>query len=46
MAFVLLQRVVEKITAVPFEQYISDNLFKPLSMDSASLVELHDKGVI
>jgi CubicO group peptidase (beta-lactamase class C family) len=38
MAFVMLQRVVEQITSLPFEQYLSANLFDPLQMESASLV--------
>jgi len=42
MAFVMLQRVVEKITKLSFEQYISENLFAPLEMESASLVWRED----
>ena len=38
MAYVMLQRVVEEIVGVPFEAYVAQNLFKPLAMESASLV--------
>lgn len=38
MAFVMLQRVVEEILDTPLEQYVQENLFDPLGMESASLV--------
>lgn len=38
MAYVMLQRVVEEIVGVSFEDYVDQNLFKPLAMESASLV--------
>ncbi|MFP6584991.1 MAG: serine hydrolase domain-containing protein [Candidatus Hydrogenedentota bacterium] len=38
MAFVILQRVVEKIVDTPLQEYMQENLFDPLGMESASLV--------
>jgi len=42
MAYVMLQRVVEQITSLPFEQYLNVNLFAPLEMESAGLVWRED----
>ncbi|MBI2422508.1 MAG: beta-lactamase family protein [Candidatus Hydrogenedentes bacterium] len=38
MAYVLLQRVIEKLIGAAFEHHIAESLFKPLGMESASLV--------
>lgn len=43
-AFVLLGYIVQNITGIPFHQYVENNIFKPLGMNSSSFImkpEIH-----
>ncbi|WP_438769119.1 serine hydrolase [Brevibacillus sp. JB24b] len=37
-AFVLLGYIVQNITGIPFHQYVENNIFKPLGMNSSSFI--------
>lgn len=44
LGFILLRKVVEVITNLPFEQYVSDNFYKPLNLNGM-VYNPKDKGV-